>query len=314
MPLLRRKTDILPYRTETGNTVEAHERLIHAHKSEAWRQEHLPRIHELAVYLLKLGKSCIEATPTDLRNFVDWVHNRTHSGAIARGYAVSLIDFYLLLLQEGLILKNPVVTLYPIFSEPLPASRPAASTPVEATPWMRSIEKKTFQFRMGWLLFVLVVVSLLLMTMQAEIITDKPSYQINNKNSSESPRRDYFVSQKIDSTLCKTVLKSICQDETSIRNPLAATWDNLIASQVLFRQHCQDCHGVSGKGSAPRGEEAGQPPSRLKFAGKGLLQKDVYLFWTIFEGGRIFDSAMPAYKEILQPEDVWKLVLYINHL
>ncbi|MBF0179141.1 MAG: c-type cytochrome [Magnetococcales bacterium] len=366
-PLLRRKTDILPFHPDNKNTVEAYERLIHAHRTEAWCQEHLPRIHELAVYLLKLGRNCLDARPTDLRNFVGWVRKRTHSRSIARGYAVSLIDFYLLLLQEGAILSNPACLLYPILAEPPPAPHedldtrermerlisvsstlhrdtdeafadllpvrdtdpvafPAAdAAPSEATHWMRRVENKTFPFRMNWLMFVLAGASLLLMAMQSpffamwtrmetdetpEVITNQKWYLVNKSNPGESQRRDFFISQKIHTTFCKMVLNKSCQDGSVIRNPIEASWDNLVASQLLFRQHCQGCHGVNGKGSGQGMGHAG----RLDFAGKGLLQKDAYLFWTIHEGGSAFHSTMPAYKEILRQEDIWRLVLFIKHL
>ena len=37
-----------------------------------------------------------------------------------------------------------------------------------------------------------------------------------------------------------------------------------------------------------------------------------YLYWTIAEGGRQFESDMPAFKDRLAKKDIWAVIAYIR--
>jgi len=39
---------------------------------------------------------------------------------------------------------------------------------------------------------------------------------------------------------------------------------------------------------------------------------DPYIYWTVAEGGREFESDMPAFKRRLAKRDIWALVAYIR--
>jgi len=39
---------------------------------------------------------------------------------------------------------------------------------------------------------------------------------------------------------------------------------------------------------------------------------DPYLLWTIAEGGAEFDTEMPAYKNILSQDEIWKIVAFMR--
>ncbi|MBF0294540.1 MAG: c-type cytochrome [Magnetococcales bacterium] len=362
----------------SSDTLAKFERLIQTHKDEAWCGDHLPRLREWADYLVKQGKGCGEAQAEDLRNFVAWIQKKTHSRLVARQYAVSLIDFYLLLLQEGVITTNPAYALYPVLasmrlpkeddldtdermSHVIRVSQSIAReargvsdassgvrlgpTLVPAMPggmgvshswqppqseWQTGWQRPSF-WRRHWksLLFIAVCLVLIqqmpvianffvqrLMNGPEEVITNQKIFLMSKEAMSPSQvnRREYFTSQQKFKFICKSVLEDNCQNNMTYRNPMHATWDNLVAGQVLFQQHCQNCHGLRGQGMGAKVNHLNPPPARLEFAGQGVLQKDVYLFWTIHDGGEPLGSVMPAFKEILRHEEIWKLVLYLHHL
>ena len=39
---------------------------------------------------------------------------------------------------------------------------------------------------------------------------------------------------------------------------------------------------------------------------------DEYLLWSIAEGGKQFETEMPAFKEILSRDDIWKIIAYMR--
>jgi mono/diheme cytochrome c family protein len=42
------------------------------------------------------------------------------------------------------------------------------------------------------------------------------------------------------------------------------------------------------------------------------ISVDEYLLWAIAEGGKQFDSEMPAFKDKLSREDIWRIVAYMR--
>jgi mono/diheme cytochrome c family protein len=39
---------------------------------------------------------------------------------------------------------------------------------------------------------------------------------------------------------------------------------------------------------------------------------DEYLLWSIAEGGKQFDTEMPAFKDTLKREEIWKIIAYMR--
>jgi mono/diheme cytochrome c family protein len=42
------------------------------------------------------------------------------------------------------------------------------------------------------------------------------------------------------------------------------------------------------------------------------ISVDEYLLWSIAEGGKQFDTEMPAFKNILSHEEIWKIIAYMR--
>ena len=110
----------------------------------------------------------------------------------------------------------------------------------------------------------------------------------------------------------------IPSDYTSITNPYAPINDEVVdAGRRLFRDNnCAVCHGTGLQGDGDFSEALNPKPVNL--TDKALMDlpfmSDTYLYWRISEGGSQspFFSAMPAWKQVLSPEERWQLVAFVR--
>jgi len=42
------------------------------------------------------------------------------------------------------------------------------------------------------------------------------------------------------------------------------------------------------------------------------MSVDEYMMWSISEGGKAFGTAMPAFKDTLSEEEIWKIVIFMR--
>ena len=99
------------------------------------------------------------------------------------------------------------------------------------------------------------------------------------------------------------------------QNPLEATAANIAAGEALYQQNCASCHGRNGTGDGEAGRDLDPAPTNIaRFAGMKMMASDGYLLWTIAEGGAPIGSAKPAFKEILNREQSWQIILYLRQL
>lgn len=95
-------------------------------------------------------------------------------------------------------------------------------------------------------------------------------------------------------------------------NPVAATKENIADGQEHFGHHCGICHGLDGQKTGVPFAENMSPPV------PALTDKDVQdytdgqLKWIVENG--INPSGMPAWKGILDDDEMWKVVNYMRHL
>ena len=83
--------------------------------------------------------------------------------------------------------------------------------------------------------------------------------------------------------------------------------------RMLFDSHCTACHGWTGKGSGPEAFALVPAPADLEWLARTPKKKsDPYLYWSIAEGGRQFESDMPAFKDRLAKKDLWAVIAYIR--
>lgn len=106
---------------------------------------------------------------------------------------------------------------------------------------------------------------------------------------------------------------TLARDAPKGPNPVPLTDANLIAGIGLFSRHCAICHGTAqGEGSASPIAKGEYPaPPQLATAG---VEDDPegWTFWRIENGIRW--TGMPAWKNTLNPQEIWTLALFLKHM
>jgi mono/diheme cytochrome c family protein len=83
--------------------------------------------------------------------------------------------------------------------------------------------------------------------------------------------------------------------------------------RMLFDNHCTPCHGWTGQGSGPESFALVPAPADLEWLAREPKDRsDPYIYWSIAEGGRQFESDMPAFKDRLSKQDIWSVTAYIR--
>jgi mono/diheme cytochrome c family protein len=95
-------------------------------------------------------------------------------------------------------------------------------------------------------------------------------------------------------------------------NSVGYTVTAIAAGGPLYVAHCQKCHGETGQGNGGLAQALTPSPALLSYLLKQPIAIDQYLLWTISEGGKQFDTAMPAFKDALTQEQIWDIVAYLR--
>ena len=100
---------------------------------------------------------------------------------------------------------------------------------------------------------------------------------------------------------------------SSLRDPMRDTSSKFRRGAYVFEQHCSSCHGWNGQGGGPEAFALVPAPADLEWLRATPKAKaDPYMYWVIAEGGRDFESEMPAFKGRLPRNDIWSVVAYIR--
>jgi mono/diheme cytochrome c family protein len=91
-------------------------------------------------------------------------------------------------------------------------------------------------------------------------------------------------------------------------SPLAATPGIVREGAVLYAENCASCHGARGFGDGEAGRDLEPPPANLAHTIRMPMLSDDYLLWTLSEGGDPVGSEMPAFKDALSVDDMWKII------
>ena len=97
-------------------------------------------------------------------------------------------------------------------------------------------------------------------------------------------------------------------------NPLPASPENIAEGRHLYEENCLACHGAKGLGDGKAGSALNPPPADIATAGKMPIATDGYLYWTIAEGGVPLGTQMPPFKDVLNADQIWKVILYLRAL
>jgi mono/diheme cytochrome c family protein len=93
-------------------------------------------------------------------------------------------------------------------------------------------------------------------------------------------------------------------------NPIHPSPQALNAARILYDDHCERCHGKSGRGDGADATKFSTSPRDLTDTRRMSEQSDGELFYKISEGRR----PMPEFKTKLTEEQRWQLVLLMRAL
>jgi len=112
----------------------------------------------------------------------------------------------------------------------------------------------------------------------------------------------------------QAMMYGIPQAYQDARNPLRLTPQTLERGAAVFAENCAACHGPSGQGNGPAGQDLSPPPANLAWLARmPMSRSDPYMNWTISEGGEPFGSDMPAFKGKLSSDELWSVIAYIRN-
>ena len=81
---------------------------------------------------------------------------------------------------------------------------------------------------------------------------------------------------------------------------------DIAKGKQLYAKHCQQCHGISGKGDGPAAKELDPKPADLT---RNNFHHRHHFFFIISEGS---EQGMPAWKSIISEDEIFDLISYIK--
>jgi len=109
------------------------------------------------------------------------------------------------------------------------------------------------------------------------------------------------------------IMNGIPRPYSAARDPLPDTSAKLRRGAAVFDRHCSACHGWRGQGGGPEAFALVPAPADLEWLARTPKSRsEPYMNWTIAEGGREFESDMPAFKRTLSKRDIWSVIAYIR--
>lgn len=96
------------------------------------------------------------------------------------------------------------------------------------------------------------------------------------------------------------------------QNPFSLSSEVVQQGRLFYDTNCRDCHGSGGMGDGDKGLAVNPSPALLAFMIQTPMAVDEYLFWSISEGGALFGTDMPAFKDRLSSARIWKIIAYMR--
>jgi mono/diheme cytochrome c family protein len=86
----------------------------------------------------------------------------------------------------------------------------------------------------------------------------------------------------------------------------------IAAGRTIYEANCAICHGANGLGNGEAANALSPSPALLAYMIRRPIAVDEYLLWTISDGGAQFGSKMPAFKDKLTSDDIWRVVAFMR--
>jgi mono/diheme cytochrome c family protein len=88
--------------------------------------------------------------------------------------------------------------------------------------------------------------------------------------------------------------------------------ETIAEGRKLYAVNCAACHGSNGLGNGEVAKALSPSPALLAYMIRRPISVDEYLLWTISDGGKQFGTEMPAFKDKLSGDDIWRIVAYMR--
>lgn len=102
------------------------------------------------------------------------------------------------------------------------------------------------------------------------------------------------------------------KDYEGSKSAVAPGPQTIAAGGKVFAEHCATCHGRDGMGGGEPGRAVSPSPALLAYMIRRPISVDEYLLWAIADGGKQFESEMPAFKDKLSRDDIWRVIAYMR--
>ena len=109
------------------------------------------------------------------------------------------------------------------------------------------------------------------------------------------------------------IMQGLPHSYIAARDPLPNTRAKLGRGAAVFDHHCSSCHGWNGSGTGPEAFALVPAPADLEWlASTPKVRAEPYMYWAVAEGGRQFESDMPAFKGTLSKKEIWSVIAYVR--
>ena len=119
------------------------------------------------------------------------------------------------------------------------------------------------------------------------------------------------IALALGATLALHPLAVDANPATYIRPAVPYSAASIVQGEVVYRSHCQACHGVAGYGDGPAGAGLPRPPADLT-AQHAADHTAGDLFWWLTHG--IPGTGMPAFGDQLSVEERWDAINFVRAL
>ena len=106
--------------------------------------------------------------------------------------------------------------------------------------------------------------------------------------------------------------QGVSDEYRGARNPYASDANAVGEGKTLYSANCESCHGATGMGDGEEAHTLNPSPALLAYMIQRPMAIDEYMLWTISEGGTAFGTAMPAFKDALTQDQIWKIVTFMR--
>ena len=96
------------------------------------------------------------------------------------------------------------------------------------------------------------------------------------------------------------------------RSTVAEAPDAVDAGRKLYAERCASCHGGKGLGDGNAANSLLPSPALLAFMVQRPISVDEYLLWAVADGGKQFNTGMPAFKDTLSRRQIWEIIAYMR--